>query len=150
MNGDIRERGEEMALWLVRAGSKGQYEAKFLEDGKIYLTWDGLSSDLSKLKDKKALYALLEKTYPNEKPGTLRNWSGQCWPIAKTMKKGDWIVLPSKNKAAIHFAEIIGDYVNVPRNPDPYYHYREVNWFATDIPRSNFDQDLLYSCLGLL
>ena len=64
MNGDIRERGEEMALWLVRAGSKGQYEAKFLEDGKIYLTWDGLSSDLSKLKDKKALYALLEKTTP--------------------------------------------------------------------------------------
>ena len=64
------------------------------------------------------------------------------------MKKGDWIVLPSKNKAAIHFAEIIGDYVNVPQNPDPYYHYREVNWFATDIPRSNFDQDLLIPFWG--
>lgn len=28
---------------------------------------------------------------------------------------------------------------------DPFYHYRDVEWFATDIPRSNFDQDLLYS-----
>ena len=61
------------------------------------------------------------------------------------MKLGDWVVLPSKMKPAIHFAEIKGDYVYDSEAEDPYYHYRKVKWFALDIPRSNFDQDLLYS-----
>ena len=61
------------------------------------------------------------------------------------MKIGDWVALPSKKKAAIHIGEITGNYVNMPASEDPYYHYRSVNWFATDIPRSNFDQDILYS-----
>jgi restriction system protein len=61
------------------------------------------------------------------------------------MKIGDWVVLPSKKKPAVHIAENSGEYVNVPNNPDPFYHYRDVKWLATDIPRSNFDQDLLYS-----
>ena len=36
-------------------------------------------------------------------------------------------------------------YVNNSSAENPFYHYRAVNWFATDIPRSNFDQDILYS-----
>lgn len=28
---------------------------------------------------------------------------------------------------------------------DPYYHYRTVKWLETDIPRTNFDQDILNS-----
>ena len=32
-----------------------------------------------------------------------------------------------------------------PNAQDPLYHYRTVDWFATDISRSNFDQDILYS-----
>ena len=134
-----------MALWLVRAGSRGQYETKFLDDNRIYLTWDGLSEDLSKIKDKLSLYNFLLEKYSDEKQGTIRNWTGQLWIIPKEMKKGDWVVLPSKKKAAIHFAEITGSYVNEPNNSDPFYHFRDVKWIATDIPRSNFEQDLLYS-----
>ena len=32
-----------MALWLVRAGSHGEYEQKFLEENRIYLTWHNLN-----------------------------------------------------------------------------------------------------------
>ena len=39
-----------MALWLVRAGRHGEYEKKFLDENRIYLTWDGLSHDLAPLK----------------------------------------------------------------------------------------------------
>ncbi len=67
------------------------------------------------------------------------------WMMVNAMEKGDWVVLSSKKKSAIHFAEISGQYVNNPDGEDPYYHFREVKWLATDIPRSNFDQDLLYS-----
>ena|SRR5271165_5434339 len=30
-----------MALWLVRAGSHGEHETRFLEEKRVYLTWDG-------------------------------------------------------------------------------------------------------------
>ena len=135
-----------MALWLCRAGRHGEYETKFLNEDRIYLTWDGLSNDLSQLKTRKELDGLLKKVYSDSKPRTIINWLGQIWPFVKEMKEGDWIVLPSKLKsAAIHFAEIKGPYEFSPKATDPYYHYRDVNWIATDIPRSNFDQDILYS-----
>jgi len=38
--------------------------------------------------------------------------------------------------------------VNIPFDENlgsPYYHYRDVEWFALDIPRDRFDQDILYS-----
>ena len=47
-----------MSLWLVRAGRNGEYEYKFLSEGKIYITWDNLSHDLSKLKSKQEFYEL--------------------------------------------------------------------------------------------
>jgi restriction system protein len=62
------------------------------------------------------------------------------------MKEGDWVVLPSKLKpAAIHIAEITGPYVYDSKAENRFRHYRIVKWISTDIPRSNFDQELLYS-----
>lgn len=29
-----------MPMWLCRAGRYGEFENKFLEDGKVYCTWD--------------------------------------------------------------------------------------------------------------
>jgi len=61
------------------------------------------------------------------------------------MEIGDWVVLPSKKKASIHFAKITGEYEHHPDDPNPYFHSRKVEWFAQDIPRGHFEQDLLYS-----
>jgi restriction system protein len=135
-----------MALWLFRAGRNGEYEKRFLEESRVYLTWNNLDYDLSALKTKKDLYELLVQVYPESKMPTVRNWTGQIWPFAHEMKEGDYIVLPSKLKpAAIHIGEITGPYVYVPQAQKPFYHYRTVKWIAMDIPRSNFDQELLYS-----
>ena len=30
-----------MGLWLVRGGSHGEYEKRFLDDNYLYLTWTG-------------------------------------------------------------------------------------------------------------
>jgi len=38
-----------MAVWLIRAGSHGEYEQKFLQENRVYVTWDKLNVDLSKL-----------------------------------------------------------------------------------------------------
>ncbi|XMB66642.1 hypothetical protein RI065_10105 [Mycoplasmatota bacterium zrk1] len=41
-----------MAVWLNRAGKHGQHEVKFLDDNRIYLTWDNLGIDLYKINDR--------------------------------------------------------------------------------------------------
>lgn len=134
-----------MAIWLVRAGKIGEFEIKFLNENRIYLTWDSLNVDLSRFNTKQDLLSYLSEFYEDHKKNTIRNWSGQIWPVAKEIKIGDWIVLPSKLKSAIHIAEVTGDYIFDQNAENPFYHYRAVKWFAMDIPRSNFDQDILYS-----
>lgn len=134
-----------MSIWLFRAGSNGEYEEKFLTENKIYLTWNNLDINLSEYSNREKLYNKLNEIYPTEKSKTLYNWLSQIYPIAHRMQKDDWVVLPSKRTSTIHFGKIVGDYEFNPQNDNPYYHSRKIEWFAQDIPRSNFDQDLLYS-----
>lgn len=134
-----------MAIWLFRAGRIGEYENKFLNDGRIYLTWDSLSEDLLKFHSKKELFDFLVNFYANAKANAIRNWTAQVWPIAHSMQKGDWVILPSKRSASIHVGKVTGDYEFNPAAQNTFYHSRTVEWFATEIPRSNFDQDILYS-----
>lgn len=134
-----------MSIWLVRAGGVGEYESKFLSEGRIYVTWDRFNTNLANLDSPEQLREDLKSKYPDAKLGTVKNWASQIWPFAKKMQIGDWVVLPSKKKASIHFGKITGEYQNILEGPSPFYHFRTVEWFAQDIPRSNFDQDILYS-----
>ena len=61
------------------------------------------------------------------------------------MAQGDWIILPSKQKPAIHVARMKGGYTFDADGDDPFFHHREVEWIVQNVPRTNFDQDLLYS-----
>lgn len=61
------------------------------------------------------------------------------------MQVGDWVVLPRKRNATIAIGEITSECKFDPSAPNDSRHYREVKWLNTDIPRSNFDQDLLFS-----
>ena len=138
-----------MALWIVRAGAHGEYEKKYLEDNRIYCTWEGLNHNLSKIDSIDDLRELLQNTYEYEKKRKLINHSAQVWGFTKSIELGDWIVLPSKLKPAFHFAKVKSEYKYDNTADDPYFHFRDVEWFNTDIPRTNFSQDILYS-LGAL
>jgi hypothetical protein len=133
-----------MALWLSRAGGHGEYEKRFLNDRRIYLTWEGLTYDLSELNTKQELRTLLEKVYENSKALTIRNWVGQIWAFTHDMSEGDWIVLPSKiDRRVLHYGEITGPYVFDKDAEDPFLHYRSVRWVARDVPRAAFKRELL-------
>lgn len=133
-----------MALWLNRSGRHCEHESKFLDEGRIYLTWDGLDRDLSGVSSRDELQDILKDVYPNASEGRRRQNSGQIWGFVKRMSKGDWVAMPSKRKT-IHIGEITGVYTFDRKADNPYYHYRTVKWIETDIPRTNFEQDLLYS-----
>lgn len=133
-----------MTLWLNRSGRHCEHEAKFLKEGKIYLTWGGFERDLGKASSKEGIQKLLAEVYPESAPGRRRQNSTQLWAFAHRMKPGDWVCMPSKRKT-IHIGEITGPYTFVLNAQNPYYHYRTVKWLETDIPRTNFDQDILNS-----
>jgi len=130
---------------MIRAGAHGEYEQKFLQDSRVYVTWPGLSRDLSKIKSRDDLFVLLDEMYPRTNPKKLHNWVAQLWPFTNEMAKGELVVLPLKMQRTIAVGELTGDYVFEPKGPDPYFHWRTVKWLSDSIPRAHFGQDLLYS-----
>ncbi len=134
-----------MAIWLIRAGSHGEYEQKFIQENRVYVTWNGLDVDLAKLIERPELVAAMTQRSPDTKPRAISNWVSQVWPFAHAIKKGDLVVLPLKSQPAIQIGEITGDYHFEPGGPDPYFHWRPVKWIAEAVPRANFGKDLLYT-----
>ena len=95
-----------MTLWLIRAGSRGEHEQKFLDEGRVYVAWDGLDVDLGALLDRQGLIRVMEGRFPDEKAKALVNWSSQVWPFVKEMAKGDWVVMPSKLQSGLYFGRL--------------------------------------------
>lgn len=134
-----------MSIWLIRAGSHGEYEQKFIQENRVYVTWEGLDVDLSKLPNRAALSEVMEQRYPDTKPKAIMNWVSQVWPFAHDIKKGDLVVVPLKTQPVVYIGEVTGDYHAEAMGPDPFYHWRPVRWVGEAVPRTHFGQDLLYS-----
>lgn len=132
-----------MAVWLIRAGSHGEYEQKFIQEGRVYVTWDDLDVDLRKLGDRGELTKAMTQRYPDTKPKAIANWVSQVWPFAHEITKSDLVVLPLKTQRAIQIGEVTGDYHFEPDAPNPFFHWRPVKWIGEAVPRANFGKDLL-------
>ena len=130
-----------MALWLIRAGKYGQSEQKYLQENRVNLRWGNLNSDLRQVPSRDEIKSLLREQMPEATEGKIANGAGQVWAFARSMNVGDWFVLPSKLKRVVHVGKIASEL----KYADDLGNYREVEWLETDVPRSNFDQDLLYS-----
>jgi restriction system protein len=79
-----------MKLWMNRAGSRGEWEQKFLKDKRVYLQWKELDLDLSQIADKDGLRSLLRITYPEAPRQRIASYLGQIWIFVKEMQSGDW------------------------------------------------------------
>lgn len=132
-----------MALWLVRAGSRGKRENLALEKNIVMIGWAELD-DLSRVESREALLKKLEATYPDAKWKTLLNWASQIWPFIREMHPGDLVALPLKQRPFIALGRITGGYRYQTDLPADVRHTRPVEWI-TEVPRSKLDQDLLYS-----
>jgi restriction system protein len=61
------------------------------------------------------------------------------------MKIGDTVITPLKRQAGIMVGTITGEYKYEGAKNAPYFHSRAIEWRREPIPRSNFNQDLLYA-----
>lgn len=128
-----------MAVWVIRAGGQGQGEDFALEHGIASIDF-GFRSNLVDFAD--------QRTLRQQLTGAMS--ASQLWRFAHEIKDGDMVVLPRKQPKVVAVGKITGDYAYRPDLEGTYGpHTRRVEWQVTDIPRANFDQDILYSLGGL-
>ncbi|GGJ43174.1 restriction endonuclease [Deinococcus roseus] len=132
-----------MTLWLVRAGSQGERESFALEQGLAVIGWNELP-DLGRFDSKEALKDMMDRVYFEQKPKTIINWLGQVWAFKALIQVGDLVALPLKTSSSIAIGRIASSYEYRTDLPEDMRHTRKVDWLK-EIPRSAFDQSLLYS-----
>ena len=86
-----------MALWICRAGKLGEHETRFIEDNRIYCTWDDLHWDMSSIAERELMKEKLTEIYSGvAKEKTILNWLSQLWAFSHGMSVGDLVAMPSK------------------------------------------------------
>lgn len=133
-----------MSLWLVRAGAHGEQEQRALQQNVATIGWNDLP-DLSTVKSRVQLKDLYEEVHPDAKKGRVANHVSQIWAFISRIKSGDLVVLPLKHQSAIAIGKVTGAYQYKTDLGSDVLHVRPVKWVRTDIPRTEFGQDLLYS-----
>jgi restriction system protein len=131
-----------LALWLVRAGKYGENEHYALENNVVTIGGGWGLPNIDKITTKKDLENLYLRINPNVKRLSMVKMIGQIWDFAKEIKTGDIVALPLKSQSAIALGTIKGDYEF--RELPEVKHILPVKRSGI-IPRSEFDQDLLYS-----
>ena len=123
-----------MAVWVIRGGRGGEHEAAFI-NGNVVAIGFGLARNLEDFASRAELGAHLRP-----------NATGQLWRFCHEVERGDMVVLPRKITREVALGRISGDYAFEPnRVGSAGPHTRAVKWLATDIPRPDFDRDLLNS-----
>lgn len=133
-----------MSVWLVRAGRFGENEATALDEGIVTIGWNNMP-DLAKVASREELAAIYESLHPDAAKGRVSNQVGQIWAFRSRINVGDLVVLPLKTQSSIAIGKIASNYGYSTDFGDGVRHVRKVDWLRTDIPRTAFDQDLLYS-----
>ncbi len=132
-----------MSLWMVRGGKGGEHEDVSLENSLAGIGY-GDVADLSKAKTKEAIGGVVREGWTGASEPQVSNAAAQLNIFANRMKKGDLVALPRKRAGQIALGKVTGGYKYRSGLGDV-HHTREVEWLKTDIPRSAFGQDLLYS-----
>jgi restriction system protein len=131
-------------LWLVRLGKHGEQEAHALDTGELVLGFR--VGDLRAAKDRVAVLHLVERAYPNAKPGRQRNFAAQLNQFSNTVQDDDLAIVPLKTARKIAIGEMAG-----PCTPTAAGHpMRPVRWLKPDVPRDEFRPDLLSSFGALM
>lgn len=144
-----------MSVWVIRAGRSGEFEDFALQEGNAVIGF-GFRQSVTEFADRAELLNALrnETLYQGLSIHKVRSAASQLWRFAKEIQPGDMILMPRKNPKVISVGQAVGDYQFRPDLADllqaTVYHAHSVEWKALDVPRFNFDQDLLNSINGQL
>lgn len=133
-----------MTLWVCKGGKRGERESRFIENNVIAIGF-GLLNDLSKIKSRSELKSLYRKVWPDASEGRIRNHVGQIYAFSTKVKIGELVVVPMRTSGTIWIGEIQSGYKFRTDLGVDMRHTRDVKWIRKNVPRNEFDQDLLYT-----
>ena len=134
---------ERPRVYLARAGRNGEDEEVALEKDLAIVGFREVAS-LAEAKDYKDVLKLVKEGMPGGKPNALVNFARQLSAFACTMKEGDVVVLPRKLTSQIAIGRVTGPY-RYDKVNSTFRHTRPVEWLRPEVPRTTFEQDLLFS-----
>ena len=145
---DVTKRTEchvnqETKIYLTRAGQSGEDEDRALENNVAIVGYQQVPS-LAAATDYEGVHEIVASAFPDAKTRAVGNFAGQLWAFAVAIKVGDLVVLPRKLTSQIAIGRITGPY-EYREIDNRFRHIRPVAWLQTDLPRTVFEQDLLYS-----
>lgn len=130
-------------VYLVRAGSAGEDEEFVLENSLLVVGFRDIPS-LGEAKSYEDVFGVVAGAKTNAKRRSIGNIAGQLWAFAVAMQNGDIVVMPRKTNSQVALGVVDGPY-KFQKVRDELRHTRLVKWVRTDVPRTAFQQDLLYS-----
>ena len=133
-----------MAVWVIRAGSTGEYEEVALDGGIVSIDFD-LRQSVSEFANREALRDFIHETMHPDSINRAAAYASQLWLFADRIRVGEIVVLPRKQPKVVAVGRIAGDYEYIPDYDHDWEHLPHalmVEWMVKDVPRSNFDQDL--------
>jgi hypothetical protein len=90
MTSRIARRGSCMAVWIVKGGSQGEFEERFLSQGVVGK--GGKLPDLSAVRSVDEIREIFEELSPDAKKSQVANHVGQFWSLLRRMEKGELVV----------------------------------------------------------
>jgi restriction system protein len=133
-----------MTLWVVRAGKHGEHEADVLDQNLVAIGYIEMG-DLAPFAGRKQLEAAYRTACPEYSDRKVAVHVGQLWAISKRIEIGHNVALPLKTRSAIALGRVQSEYEYRSELPEGMRHTRRVQWNENLIPRSAFDDDILYS-----
>lgn len=137
-------KGKELPkVWLVRAGEHGEDEGTAQRENLAIVRFRDVP-DLRLFRTYEDLVNKLQELDPERSAPRARNLAAQLWAFRERMELGDIVVLPLKTRRGyILLGRVSGPY-DYRRVEGEERHVRPVRW-EKEVPRSVFQQDLLYS-----
>lgn len=141
-----------MTAWVVRAGASGERDQWALDNGLDGGGFHEVGS-MSSMRSRADIQEAVELAFAGEHPGKISNYVGQLNALRFNIVPGDVVVLPLKSSANKKVAVGIctDGYSYASAEPDPTRrHLIKVDWKRTDVPRTAFKDDLLYTLGGAM
>ena len=84
-----------MTAWVVRGGSRGEWEPEALDNGFLCIGF-GLREDLSGVTGRDGFTETLRLLYPDSSLHVVRSYARQVWFFVERIQPGDLAVMPRK------------------------------------------------------
>lgn len=133
----------QQKVYLARGGRHGQDEEAALEQDLSIVGFKEVPS-LEGAESYEDVFELVASANEGAKTRKIGNLAGQLWAFAIAMEEGDLVVMPRKGTSQIAIGRVVGPY-RFQLVGGEMRHTRPVEWVRPDVPRTAFEQDLLYS-----